>query len=389
MENQSAAYTYGTLTEERLSARFSDTISSVKKVAGVSELTDVSGGGPGDFKSPVPFSYHSSRTTSWNGTTRLHEVNSGGAWNLTYTDIGPSPSFMPWGGYAFGEPPDTSAVYNEAVYQLASRMRSGSLDLGSDMAEARANARESEKRMSRVSHYAPRGNKPFLPSRVPIGLLKIGSRAWLAWQYAIKPAVSSAFDAATFKLRSDPEVVVTKSRAKREFVEKVLDRYGDMYCDRTRTTYVEEALKVRYRISNVELANLARTTSLNPALWAWNTIPLSFVVDWFVNVSGYMEAVEHSLGLGLNISSVERSSFLRRNEERILFGEFTQTVAEGYRQNYFADARWSRNRTWFTRSVGLSLPVPRLTPHLLGDEFRMGRDRMISSAALLATFLRR
>lgn len=56
-------------------------------------------------------------------------------------------------------------------------------------------------------------------------------------------------------------------------------------------------MKIYAKISNETLANAASIGLLNPAQVAWELVPYSFVVDWFLPVGSFLETLTDTAGL--------------------------------------------------------------------------------------------
>jgi hypothetical protein len=71
----------------------------------------------------------------------------------------------------------------------------------------------------------------------------------------------------------------------------------------------KQTAKVRldYVVGDKSLADLSRLGILNPLEVAWDLVPYSFVVDWFVPVSGYIQAFTADAGLSFLKGSVTES----------------------------------------------------------------------------------
>lgn len=55
--------------------------------------------------------------------------------------------------------------------------------------------------------------------------------------------------------------------------------------------------KVWYEIDNSRIANMSSWGLTNPALLAWELLPYSFVVDWFLPVGDWLSSVNYDVGL--------------------------------------------------------------------------------------------
>lgn len=65
------------------------------------------------------------------------------------------------------------------------------------------------------------------------------------------------------------------------------------------TGTVCQGMAARIRVDNPNLYLANQLGFVNPALVAWELVPFSFVVDWFVNVSDFLSSFTDTLGLTL------------------------------------------------------------------------------------------
>lgn len=63
-------------------------------------------------------------------------------------------------------------------------------------------------------------------------------------------------------------------------------------------------IKGRLNVSNPDLHRLNQYGLLNPALVAWELVPFSFVIDWFVKVGDYLGSLSDWAGMSFNDLSV-------------------------------------------------------------------------------------
>lgn len=114
--------------------------------------------------------------------------------------------------------------------------------------------------------------------------------SWMQYRYALMPLIYSIKDAIETMRRV--KLVYHTERAFR-IVEKTINTYN-----RPMGTQFFEVYTAQHRISGVgkarpsdyELLRLIDAISVNPFKTAWELIPFSFVVDWFVNVGNFIEA---------------------------------------------------------------------------------------------------
>lgn len=114
-------------------------------------------------------------------------------------------------------------------------------------------------------------------------LRKLGSR-WMEFRYAIMPLIYSIRDVSELLDSSGNRYKSTRKR------EILLPSDGNSslpsYCFVKETTgRVEVRSFIKQRFDSVGLQNLFESRiSFNPFKTAWELIPLSFVIDWFINV---------------------------------------------------------------------------------------------------------
>jgi hypothetical protein len=81
----------------------------------------------------------------------------------------------------------------------------------------------------------------------------------------------------------------------------------------TGQSFLSTRVKIYARVSDSTLANISSLGLINPAQVAWELVPYSFVVDWFLPVGSFLEALTDTAGLTF-VSGVRtyrvRSSFV-------------------------------------------------------------------------------
>lgn len=119
-----------------------------------------------------------------------------------------------------------------------------------------------------------------------------------------------------------------------------------------------------------------QVASTNPAVIAWELLPLSFVVDWLVDIGGYLSNMEAASN---NAASWQfgHYSVTTKTEGKV----WTMDTAGTY-SSFQAAMEYKRIK--FVRRVLDSYPTP--TPPRLNVD--LGANRMLSAAALLSQLLR-
>ncbi len=122
------------------------------------------------------------------------------------------------------------------------------------------------------------------------------SSRWLELQYGIKPLISTLGDAYDLArdYTSGPQLVYGKSSSKWNDQRTVSLGRG------LTGTYTARGGAKTYIAASIESQTLRNMNTVglgNPASIAWELVPFSFVVDWFVPVGDFLEAVSADAGL--------------------------------------------------------------------------------------------
>jgi len=167
-------------------------------------------------------------------------------------------------------------------------------------------------RKSSRSSVLPMDFRVDMLTRVDVDLGRVVSASksvaenWLALQYGWKPLLSDINGAiiALAELMSDPgEDVVRTAKGSGKTVQKQKMELGtsSSWYQKTgmleTTTYSRCKIGFRYRVDSQLKAFLAQTGFTNPINLAWEVLPYSFVVDWFIPIGPYLETLSAYDGL--------------------------------------------------------------------------------------------
>lgn len=170
-----------------------------------------------------------------------------------------------------------------------------------------------------------RGLKTASWSRVRSGLNHLGtapasardfckdfSRNWLAYQYAVKPAITDAT-----KIIND-NILLPYGQTHRIIGKATRSvNIGYPVNDYTRHDQVHPwsyRLQADVTMDNPSLYKASQTGLTNPFALAYELIPFSFVVDWFVNVGDIINSIDDFVGVRLDnpvTSELFRGSHVR------------------------------------------------------------------------------
>lgn len=209
------------------------------------------------------------------------------------------------------------------------------------------------------------------PGRSMKDLGKGLSNAWLQWSYGIKPLISDVEGAMAQldKSKDRPQTVLLKA-----FVGRVLSasnfwRTGSHRLDSYHAFSLEGTFTVTGKIFGLITSPVTKTADelglLNPALLAWEVIPYSFVVDWFMPIGTYLQCMVPIRGLSLKTGFIYSKGTA---EIKTLYG-WNQIQSKGKAQSEF------KHRQVLTGFPEFEMPAP---------DFSLNVEQALSAVSLLA-----
>lgn len=191
--------------------------------------------------------------------------------------------------------PDTNvtfsdSTYNSALSRLYDKIR-GSADLAVDLAETSQTKAMMAKTVKGLASFTSVLGKM---RRMRVG---DAANAYLEWTYGWKPLASSIYETGVQlqkQLLQPQRSKLTIEVSKTDF-DVSHDSIAYLPGVTIETKY-ETSQRVRM-VTNWKLGNdmneaIASFTSLNPVAVAWELVPYSFVVDWAVDIGGYLRNLE-------------------------------------------------------------------------------------------------
>jgi hypothetical protein len=194
-------------------------------------------------------------------------------------------------GLVSGGSPDLGESLAEApqtVKEIALSLKSAS-----DLFRALRRRDPSAARRAVLTFFSRRGES--VPSAIPRRIGRSMASAALSWRFGWQPMMQSIYDASSYLSSSldepdcftfgvnTPDAIPPHSIYTRTYVGEVEGQYK---------RGVKES--VTYRVRNPQLYSLAQHGLTNPALMAWQVLPLSFVFDWFLPVGNFLNALMHT-----------------------------------------------------------------------------------------------
>ena len=332
----------------------------------------------GNFKSPLPNEFRRIYQTWYSGST----YTSSGV-STTRRQVTASGIFQK-SVATRGAPPDMpTELYNRVLSDVLGQIRS-EIDLSVSIAEA-GQTKKMFKGAQSILNYVlsfRRGRwkeayRDFLRDG-PVAK-KAGSR-WLEYQYGWKPLAQDLYDTAIQLARNFEPLMIAEARATESKTE-VFDGVAYLGVPEkvSRLQSQRVYMKVRYKPSSDFNNLLSNFTSLNPASIAWELTPYSFVVDWFVDVGGYMRSMETAL--------LTRNQFKDGFWTTGYLDTFVGTVAGGS-STATSSVAVSLNGAMIRKSYKKRQPMASMpTPFLPRFKCDLGPGRLLNAAALLSQHL--
>jgi hypothetical protein len=160
------------------------------------------------------------------------------------------------------------------------------------------------------------------------------SRAWLELQYGWKPLLTDIYGAAEVLASRGFETHLNRVDAtvRKKFAQERDGRFSPddkahWYAQHTCERFCK---KVVYFTANTETKPLAALGLTNPAMIAWELMPWSFVIDWFLPVGNWISSWDATLGCTFAQGSSTIST-------RVV--SINRVVSKGYAAAYYTSQR--------------------------------------------------
>ncbi len=217
----------------------------------------------------------------------------------------------------------------------------------------------------------------------PRAKVRDGSSLWLEYTYGLKPTLQTVYDTIVELARSQEPLMKVMGRAKAVTRRKLVQNGYTFTWAREESNQLLSARYQHvawYRHSAGTLNLLSRFSSLNPASIAWELMPFSFVVDWFVDVGGYMRNLESSI-LSASLFKSGYTTFTYAYESTGVWVGSTSDSSGSY-QNVSKSGYYKLHG--LDRQLMTSSPTPKM-PHFQAD---LSSGRLLNAAALLSQYFR-
>lgn len=380
------------------------TASAVTVNNGIWETVSLSGiiSSKGDYKNPTAHSYTTYRGKAWTGAQYAYFGESNRSFQLTRGALGISFADRLPSGFSA----EDSLAYNKAVDSMVEKIR-GTMDLSVDLIQWRQakqmlslysrgksglvssvnnaftsialfekKAAQKRQRMvrGRLTRFNTRDYERWYLRNARKLALQLAQRR-LEYVYGIKPLCSTIVSISELianpekggmvRLRTRGRVVKRTSlkiySAGASFAPEVHDLKTNHFC--TINVIMDPTPRV--------ISNLSKISSLNPLSIAWEALPFSFVVDWFVGVGNWLRGVETAFLHG----AAFRSGYVTRGwvgHDDMAFNDNSKTLIR--------QAQAYARRSQVSRTLLFALPIPRIPPF----QMNLGSSQALNGLALLA-----
>lgn len=335
----------------------------------------------GDFHNPNPFSFDKVHSQYLKGSFSEYDY----PWvNLRSGDgCGGGPLNAALANTASALDP-----YNKCLGKLFDQLRSG-VDLSIDTYQGMQTVKMIKDFSKIIAHpletFADTASS-LLQSEKFRRTLKFSGGKWLEWQYGLRPTIETVYS-----LTGDLIGAVSSSDGCLTAIAKSSSRdqtrYKGALCspkDGIKTDFEcfqsrRCLIALRCGIDDPTLNSLSQFTSLNPVSFFYENLPFSFVLDWIIDIGGYIRSMETALATGLVFKSGYRTDTTLTTVKASCKTAAYDSYGKLGVPNLQGDAYVKSLR----RTVLSSMPLP-VYPAI---DVNLGSARLASLASLLTNLL--
>lgn len=349
------------------------------------DVMTVSGFGTGDFVRATNGTQ--THTTRQLMTGFQYHVNAAGTTKTLV--VGPHPSLGP----GQGTPPpsltatEASNLDNACLDKLYKKIRGNgregqpTTNAAVTVGESRETYRMVEGAVKAARHVSTWASKAVAKVTRKGQIVGSLADAWLSYQYGWKPLLSDIHGFAEWSTRRF-RYRTFRATAQYRKPHLIITPYSNYeFITTTSTGFHESAVlySITCSVTNESAFDLERLSSMDPKVIAWELFPLSFVLDWFVDVGSYLHGLEAASTSGLTFNRGFRTTSTLNYYDCTVRGAEKGSGQSYAWYDYCASRRIAtKNRTRLT-----AFPRPTF-PSVKVD---LGVGRILSAGALLAKAL--
>lgn len=261
-------------------------------------------------------------------------------------------------GFLPPEPYDWDAQNWKALNDLLSKVKDQKINMAQAFAERERTVKtvtDTAQTIAKALHNLGRGNIAGAARALGVGVGKRSTRrfnkefandvsnamsnGWLALQYGWKPLLQDVHGAAEAlsqavngSVGGNTMFLRVSGQSRKDLSKSSLKENPHDGMSGSDTTLFETNASVNfkygvvYSISSPQVHNLASLGITNPAALAWELVPYSFVVDWFVPIGDWLSSLDATLGL--SFVSGYRTITTRTYQQSVTTQFLTSTAPE-------------------------------------------------------------
>lgn len=197
---------------------------------------------------------------------------------------------------------------------------------------------------------------------------------WLSYQYGWRPLMSTLYGLVELQ-RNRAKTMRIKATSAKKDTRYTVDSWNGIVLTSTIHNSSRSQIVCDVMVDSTILNDVSRLTTLNPAAIAWELVPYSFVVDWFLDIGRYLEELETALAVGVGLK------FVRGYTTDVQLTTVRHVFGPGQGPVYFMEGQADHHErnVWKNRIKLTSLPYP-FFPKF---QVKLGAERVLSAAALL------
>lgn len=198
-------------------------------------------------------------------------------------------------------------LYDRAITECLLKLQDQKVNIGENLATAMDTVRllsSSAADLARVVFYARRGqwgklHKVLGLTGKPLGAGLSAANRWLEYQFGWKPLMGDIHSAAELLRDGFRKKAILFSATRTTKLKEIIERdyplswwpqirgYSDLSC----------RVKIYASVSDETASRLSQVGLIDPLGVAWELVPFSFVLDWFIPVGNFLQALHAADGL--------------------------------------------------------------------------------------------